>query len=248
METLRSRYVTTLAFRHCRFDNFVPRWRILFSAFIDTFFDGSQDTLKHYSDHRRYLVTTHLVRRRQTRLCWKIQRVRPFRACAGFSITREYPLQSRCSSIDYELPHRRKYSIYTTTLEKWVNILALAQKWGFNQVEELCVRELQKMSIPSVDKIHIYQAFRLDRTLLAESFVDLTIRPDPLNLEEANKLGIETTLQITRARELSRGSDSGTRPSNIQLNGSELRSVIQKAFDLEQEVFEDFFVGDSFSL
>jgi len=103
------------------------------------------------------------------------------------------------------------------------------------------------MSIPSVEKIHIYQAFRLDRSLLAESFVDLTIRPDPLNLEEAQKLGIETTLQIARARELSRGSNSGTRPSNIRLNESELRSVIQNAFDLEEEPFVDFLVGDSFS-
>ncbi|KAF8504598.1 hypothetical protein F5888DRAFT_767296 [Russula emetica] len=138
-----------------------------------------------------------------------------------------------------------EFSIYTTTLEKWAKILALAQRWGFNQVEQLCVRELQKMSIPSVDKIHIYEAFRLDRSLLAESFVDLTIRPNPLNLDEAQKLGIENTLQIARARELSRGSDSGTRPSNIQLNGSELRSVIQNAFNLEEELFADFFTGSS---
>lgn len=124
-------------------------------------------------------------------------------------------------------------------------ILALAQKWGFNQVQQLCVRELQKMSIPSVEKIHIYQAFRLDRSLLAESFVDLTTRPDPLNLEEANKLGIETTLQIAQARERSRGSNSGTKSASIQLNGSELRSVIQSAFDLEVP-FEDFFVGGPF--
>jgi len=96
------------------------------------------------------------------------------------------------------------------------------------------------MSIPSVEKIHIYQEFGLDRSLLAESFVDLTIRPDPLNLEEAKRLEIETTLRIARARELSRGS------SNIQLNGPELRLVIQRAFDLEEESFADFFVGNSF--
>jgi len=103
------------------------------------------------------------------------------------------------------------------------------------------------MSIPSVEKIHIYQAFRLDRSLLAESFVDLTTRPDPLNLDEAKKLGIETTLQISRARELSRGSNSGTRSSSIHLNGSELRSVIQNAFDLKEEAFVDFPVGEYFS-
>ena len=136
--------------------------------------------------------------------------------------------------------------MYTATVDKWVQILALAQRWGFKEVEQLCIRELQNLTIPSVEKIHIYQAFRLDRSLLAESFVDLTIRPEPLNLEEAHKLGIETTLQIARARELSRGSNSGKRPSSIHLNGSELRSVIQDAFDLE-EPFLDFLVGNLFS-
>jgi hypothetical protein len=136
-----------------------------------------------------------------------------------------------------------KYSVYTTTVDKWVDILALAQKWAFKEVEQLCVRELQKMPIPSVEKIHIYQTYGLDRSLLAESFVDLTTRPDPLNLEEGNKVGIETSLQIAGARERSRASNSG-RP-NIQLNGSELRSVIQKAFDLEDEPFLDFFPDSS---
>ncbi len=127
-----------------------------------------------------------------------------------------------------------------------MKILELAKRWGFNEVEQLCVRELQKMSIPSVEKINIYQAFCLDRSLLAESFVDLTIRPEPLNLEEAQKLGLETALQIARARELSRGSNSGTRSSNKQLTGSELRSVIRNTFDLEEEPFVDL-VGNSIS-
>ena len=126
-----------------------------------------------------------------------------------------------------------------------MSILTLAQRWGFNQVEQLCVRELQKMLIPSVERIHIYQAFHLDRSLLAQSFVDLTIRPDPLNLEEGRRVGIETALQIAQARERSRASNSG-RP-DIQLNESQLRSVIRNSFDLEEELSLDFIVGDSFS-
>ncbi len=109
--------------------------------------------------------------------------------------------------------------------------MALAQEWGFNQVEQLCV----------------YQAFRLDRSLLAESFINLTTRPEPLDLGEAKRLGIETTLQIARARELSRGSNSGTRPSAIRLNDPELRSLIRDAFSLEEEPLFDSSVGDAFS-
>ena len=136
--------------------------------------------------------------------------------------------------------------MYTTTKEKWVEILDLAQKWSFKEVQQLCIREMQKLPIEPVDKIHIYQAFHLDRALLAESFAKLTIRPQPLNLEEGNKLGIETTLQIAQARELSRGSHSGTRTSTIQLNESELHLVIRDAFGLGEESL-DFLVNDSFN-
>lgn len=103
------------------------------------------------------------------------------------------------------------------------------------------------MSIPPVEKISIYQAFHIDRSLLAESFANLTVRSEHLNLDEAEKLGIRTMLQISQARELSRGSDSGTKPSPIQLSNSELRSVIQHAFGLEEELLIDFQVGDFFS-
>src|ERR1700733_7840583 len=105
------------------------------------------------------------------------------------------------------------------------------------------------MSIPSVEKIHLYQTLRLDRSLLAGSFVDLTIRPEPLNLEESYKLGMQTSLQIAMARKLSRGSNPGTRSSNkqLELTGSELRSVIQNVFGLEEEPFVDFLVGNSIS-
>jgi hypothetical protein len=145
-------------------------------------------------------------------------------------------------------PHQSQYSIYTATVNKWTEILSLAQRWTFKEVEQLCIRELQKLSIPPVEKIHIYQSFRINRSLLAESFARLIVRPEPLNLEEGHKLGIETTLQIAQARELSRGSHSGTRASVVQLNDSELRSVIQNAFGLEEEAFFDFSVPDSFSL
>jgi hypothetical protein len=136
-----------------------------------------------------------------------------------------------------------KYSIYTATVDRWTEILDLAQRWVFKEVEQLCIRELQKLSIPPVEKIHIYQAFRIDRSLLAESFAKLTLRPETLSLEEGNKLGIETALQIAQARELSRGSTG--RASAVQLNDAELRSVIQNAFGLEEEAFFDFATGPS---
>ncbi|KAH9966275.1 hypothetical protein BJV74DRAFT_286093 [Russula compacta] len=139
-----------------------------------------------------------------------------------------------------------KYSIYTATVDKWIEILALAQRWQFKEVEQLCIRELEKLSIPPVEKIKIYQDFKLDTTLLLVSFAQLTVRAEPLSLEEGQKLGIDTTLRIARARELARGTNSGTRPSAVQVQGTELGSLVQNVFGLEEAPF-DFTVAHSFN-
>jgi len=130
-----------------------------------------------------------------------------------------------------------KYSIYATTVDKWTQILTLAQKWAFREVEQLCIRELENLSIPPVEKIWIYQEFKLDRSLLLSSFAKLVVRPDPLSLEEGQKLGLETTLKIAQARELSRSTSSG-RPAVIQLHDSELRSSIRDVFGLDEDAFD----------
>jgi hypothetical protein len=149
-------------------------------------------------------------------------------------------LQSCFWSIDHVFPHRSEYSRYTATVEKWVEILALAQKWGFKEVEQLCIRQLESLPISPVEKINIYQACHLDRSLLVDSFEELTLRPEPLTLEDVHKLGMETAIQIARARELSRGSNPDTKLSTIQMNDSELRSVIQDVFGVRRTVvYED---------
>jgi hypothetical protein len=120
-------------------------------------------------------------------------------------------------------------------VETWLSILSLAQRWNFKEVEELCIRELEKLAIPPVDKIQIYQAFKLEKTLLLNAYIELAVRPEPLNLEEGRKLGIDTALQIARARELSRRSDTGKghrSPASVQVRKVELRSLIQEAFGL----------------
>ena len=131
---------------------------------------------------------------------------------------------------------RRQYSIYSTTVENWTKILVLAQRWGFKEIEQLCIRELEKLSIPPVEKIQIYQEFKIDRARLLLSFAELTTRRHPLSLEEGHKVGLETALQIARARELSRGTN--TRPSAVQLPESELHSAIRDVFGLEDDLLD----------
>jgi len=115
-----------------------------------------------------------------------------------------------------------KYSIYNATPEQWSWILDLAQKWGFKDVQQLCIRELEKLDLSPVDRIHIYQRHGLDDSLLLDSYETLTTRNEPIGVEEGIKLGLRTSLQIAQAREMSRGPDTGgglRSPSAVQLRG-----------------------------
>ena len=113
-------------------------------------------------------------------------------------------------------------------------IIELAQRWGFKQVEELCIRELEKLNLSPVDRIHIYQRHKLDETLLIESFEKLTTREAPIRMDEGSKLGLKTSLQIACAREISRGPDTGglRSPSTVRLSPTDLRGLISDIFQL----------------
>lgn len=128
-----------------------------------------------------------------------------------------------------------KYSIYNATPEQWSWILDLAQKWGFKDVQQLCIRELEKLDLSPVDRIHIYQKHGLDDALLLDSYETLTTRDEPIGMEEGIKLGLRTSLQIAQAREMSRGPDTGgglRSPSAVQLKGPDLRTLISKICEL----------------
>lgn len=92
------------------------------------------------------------------------------------------------------------------------------------------------MFLSPVDRIHIYQRFNLDDTLLLDSYESLTTRDEPIGMDEGVKLGLRTSLQIARAREMSRGPDTGgglRSPSAIQLTPSDLRSLLSDIFRIQ---------------
>jgi hypothetical protein len=130
----------------------------------------------------------------------------------------------------------RKYSIYNATPEQWSLILDLAQRWGFKDVELLCIRELEKLNMTPVDRIHIYQKHQLDDALLLDSYELLTTRDSPIGMEEGMKLGLRTSLQIAQAREMSRGPDTGgglRSPSAVKLQGPDLRLLLSAIFQVQ---------------
>lgn len=148
--------------------------------------------------------------------------------------------------IESSLISQSKYSIYDATPEQWSLILNLAQKWGFKEVELLCIRELENLDLSPVDRIHIYQKFGLDTMLLIDSYASLTTREQPIGLEEGVKLGLRTSLQIAQAREMSRGPDTGgglRSPSAVQLDGPHLQTLLSDIFGLPRILTSGFAHG-----
>jgi len=134
-----------------------------------------------------------------------------------------------------------KYSLYDTTVEDWTTILDLAHRWGFVEVKNLAVRELEKLVLPDVDRIVLYHKYSVDEKILIPRYMTLCMRPELLTVEEGLKLGMGTVIALTRTRECTRnqttnGSGDGWRsPSPASLSEKELTDIIKDHFNIKPE-------------
>ncbi|KAF5355462.1 hypothetical protein D9758_006328 [Tetrapyrgos nigripes] len=129
-----------------------------------------------------------------------------------------------------------RYSLYDASIADWVVILDLAYKWGFQEVKSLCVRELEKLHIPDVDKIVIYHKYDIDRRLLMRQYTAVCERETPLTIQECTDLGLETTVKIFRARESVRATrtPSGIH-SPVTASPVELQDIVKGLFELPEQ-------------
>jgi hypothetical protein len=128
----------------------------------------------------------------------------------------------------------RKYSLYDATVEEWTSILKLAHQWDFIEVKALAIRELENLRIPALQKIVIYQTYEVDKKYLQAAFTALAVRDEPISVEEGRELGLETALQLARAREAARAPNkrSGNPRSPVNIAGSELDALVRDIFQL----------------
>ena len=124
-------------------------------------------------------------------------------------------------------------------------------------MKELAIRELQAISIAPLQKIVLYQNYAVNRDLLQPAFIALTIRDEPITIEEGREIGLETALQLAEAREVARtpvftGKKSGDPRSPVNLAGAELDRLTEKVFNLTPanggsfaNNWDDPFDGDS---
>ncbi|KAH9042754.1 hypothetical protein EDB85DRAFT_2227017 [Lactarius pseudohatsudake] len=130
-----------------------------------------------------------------------------------------------------------KYSLYDATIEEWTSILKLAHAWSSIEVKELAIRGLEGLQIPALQKIVLYQTYDVDRNYLQTAYTALTVRDEPITIEEGRELGLETSLQLARAREVARapvfsGRGVGNPRSPVNLAGVELNAIINDIFGL----------------
>jgi hypothetical protein len=131
----------------------------------------------------------------------------------------------------------RKYSLYDATAEEWTSIVKLAHQWDFTAIKALAVRELERLVIPPLRKIAIYHRYLIDRTLLRAAYAAFATRVEPITIEDGQELGLETALQLARARELARAPASDGRRikdahAPVNVTGAGLDELIQDIFQL----------------
>lgn len=149
----------------------------------------------------------------------------------------EYVFYSSFPMFMFSNVHFRKYSIYEADVEVWSSILKVAHQFDFDEVKAFALRELEQLEMPALDKVILYHTHDIDRNLLLAAYTALTVRDEPVSIDEGYQLGLEFALRLAQAREIARapvsnGRRAGTARSPISITGPELDSLINRLFNL----------------
>ncbi|KAF7373473.1 hypothetical protein MSAN_00557000 [Mycena sanguinolenta] len=86
----------------------------------------------------------------------------------------------------------------TPPVSDWACILHLGHEWQFPEVIKLAVRELEKMPMPVVDRIALYQEHKVAEDLLIPHYAALCTRGCALDLDESERLGMPSVVLINQ--------------------------------------------------
>ncbi|KAF8341037.1 hypothetical protein F5887DRAFT_428739 [Amanita rubescens] len=94
-----------------------------------------------------------------------------------------------------------KYSMYDASIEDWSDILDLSHEWGFTEVKNHAIRELQKHHIPTAERIALYLKYSVGCEFLVPLYAELCSSSEMLTLEEATLIGLPVVIIIFKVRE-----------------------------------------------
>ncbi|KAL1725904.1 hypothetical protein EV714DRAFT_220422 [Schizophyllum commune] len=89
------------------------------------------------------------------------------------------------------------------TVDEWTSVLRLATRWSIESLRDLAIEEIKPQASP-FDKIAIAREFAFGSNWLLPAFVNICERPNWLNRDEAERLGLPTVVEIGRIREEAR--------------------------------------------
>ena len=92
------------------------------------------------------------------------------------------------------------------TLDEWTSILHLATRWEFTDIRALAINSIQSLNITPVDRIVISRDYDISGRWTLAAYTALCDRPEALTLEEASRLGLETSVRIAQMREQMRST------------------------------------------
>jgi len=87
-----------------------------------------------------------------------------------------------------------------STLEDWTSVLRLASLWEFPRVREHAIKKLSKLDMSPTHKISIARQFHVPGWELP-ALNQLVQRPEPMNMDDVQSLGIDTVLKLSALRE-----------------------------------------------
>ncbi|KAH7883267.1 hypothetical protein F5I97DRAFT_1903722 [Phlebopus sp. FC_14] len=128
-----------------------------------------------------------------------------------------------------------RYTYSRQPKETWLVVVQLANRWGFGEMRNLAIRQLEKIKIEPVEKITLYRENKIDHSLLIPSYVALCQSPTLPTSAEGERLEMDTVLKIATARERAQRSaaESGCRsPTSASADVGALESIISELFEL----------------
>ncbi|KAL1702792.1 hypothetical protein EV121DRAFT_281579 [Schizophyllum commune] len=105
------------------------------------------------------------------------------------------------------------------TVDEWTSVLRLASTWSVASLRQVAIREIEPKATP-IDKIVLAREFGLGEAWLLPAFVALCRSSEPLEYEDAERLGLRTVLEIVRInREASRSGESYDVEAAVRASG-----------------------------
>ena len=96
----------------------------------------------------------------------------------------------------------RMYDDYKPLTAEWMDLLSIANTYGFTKVYQRAVHEIDDLedTIDPVERILLARRLKVNRWL-APAYAALCLRTDPITASEAEKLGMYTFVALVAARE-----------------------------------------------